>query len=198
MKLFQRCRDAAYRSFEAHRQVKLGTLFLLLNLISSLTLLGLFSFYFWDIYTIVADYFQLSEASSNQVLDKVEGPVMICGCLVLIFLTCSLVLSVKHTGRIYNALNAIGVFIDKLPSSSDVSKLNLQYSRQLAEISAKLNGLKDYYDKPKPHSVAILVEFMEQHMAGKAVACPQLEPGDPLTLLAHKLEQFRQAGCEKK
>lgn len=126
---------------EPHRQVQLGLMFIVLNLLFSLVILSVFGFYFWDVYSSVATYFQLTSSQSSQVLDKFLPPIFIALTLTVIFIVVSILLSVRYTHKIYGPLVSIHRFLDEFLSSQVVTPLNLRESDQLQELARKLNEL---------------------------------------------------------
>ena len=124
---------------EPHRQVKLGLMFILLNLTFSVLIFAVFGYYFLDVYQSMELYFELSGAQGGEVLEKFQGPMFIAGFLLLAFVVTSFLLSVKYTHEIYGPLVSIHRFLDDLLGGETVEPINLRESDQLQELASKLN-----------------------------------------------------------
>ena len=55
---------------EPYRQVQVGIVLVLLNLFFSVLVLSVFSYYFWDVYSSLSLYFELSKSQESEILSK--------------------------------------------------------------------------------------------------------------------------------
>ena len=188
MKPSGRRRGFASWFVEPHRQVKLGLMFLLLNLAFSAVFMAVFAFYFWDVYSTVATYFQLTSEQSSQVLDKFLPPMFIALGLTVVFVVVSILLSVRYTHRIYGPLVSIHRFLDDFLDGRSVAPLNLRESDQLKELAEKLNELAIRFplDRRQVNYVQVF-QFLDQLLEGKDPDKLTLRDGDQLEALAQKL-----------
>ena len=86
---------------EPYRQVQVGVVFLLLNVLFSTLVLFVFSYYFWDVYSSLTVYFDLSDAQKSEILSKLLIPVYITFGLVFAFLILTVLSSLTYTHKIY-------------------------------------------------------------------------------------------------
>lgn len=128
---------------EPYRQVKLGILFLLLNMAFAGLMFGIFGYYVWDIYQTLAALFKLTSDQSAELLEKFQFPIIAGAVLIFVFIVASIMIAVRYTHRIYGPLVSIHRFIDDYLQGAKVSPLNLRESDQLKELAEKLNQLVD-------------------------------------------------------
>lgn len=128
---------------EPYRQVKLGILFLLLNMAFAGLMFGIFGYYVWDIYQTLAALFKLTSDQSSELLEKFQFPIIAGAVLIFVFIVASIMIAVRYTHRIYGPLVSIHRFIDDYLQGAKVSPLNLRESDQLKELAEKLNQLVD-------------------------------------------------------
>ncbi|SME88256.1 hypothetical protein [Pseudobacteriovorax antillogorgiicola] len=183
---------------EPHRQVKLGLMFLLLNLSFSMVILGVFGFYFWDVYSTVATYFKLTTDQSSQVLDKFLPPMFIALTLTVLFVVVSILLSVRYTHRIYGPLVSIHRYLDDFLEGRSVTPLNLRESDQLKELAEKLNELaKRFPLERRENNFVPIFQFIDQLNEGEQPDKLSLRGGDQLDALAGKLNQLAEKYAKK-
>lgn len=198
MKPTGRRRGFASWFVEPHRQVKLGLMFICLNLVFSFLILGVFGFYFWDVYSTVANYFQLTSDQSTQVLDKFLPPMFIAASFTVVFVVLSILLSVKYTHRIYGPLVSIHRFLDEFLSGEPVTPLNLRESDQLLELAEKLNELTRRQPvERRQNNLAPLLVFIDKLNAGEAPSPISFRKGDGLDELAEKLNVLAETMSKK-
>jgi len=136
-----------------YKQIKLGLLFLLLNLIFAFLILWTFTYYMYDVYSVVVSYFQLAHTDQMVTLGKFAWPVSVMILLILIFVLLTLFLSIKYTHKIYGPLVSIHGFLDALLQNKQPERLQLRTHDQLKDLASKLNllaeKLKKLQDNPK-------------------------------------------------
>jgi len=124
---------------DPYRQVKLGLLFLVLNCVFAVLILGVFGYYVLDIYKAVSLYFQLSNQESQLALQKFFWPLAVVFGLIALFVLSTLYISVKYTHQIYGPLVSIHRFLDELLAGRRPAELSLRESDQLQDLAEKLN-----------------------------------------------------------
>ncbi|RYZ52485.1 MAG: hypothetical protein EOP07_19525, partial [Proteobacteria bacterium] len=67
---------------EPYRQVKLGLLFLILNLAFAGAIFGIFGYYINDIFQSLQVYFKLTNDQSSEILTKFQTPVLAGAILI--------------------------------------------------------------------------------------------------------------------
>jgi hypothetical protein len=179
---------------EPYRQVKLGLLFVLLNLMFAGLVLGVFGFYIYDIYQAISVYFALSHEQSAIILAKLQVPVVIGGLLVLAFVVLSVLISVKYTHEIYGPLVSIHRFLDDLLNGRRSAPIHLRESDQLKELAEKLNLLMERFgqDRREP-PLAAFHRFMDQLENGESPDPIKLRQDDAWYPLAERLNSWASA-----
>ena len=74
---------------EPYRQIQLGLAFVCVNLLFSLLILAVFSYYFWDVYNSMSLYFSLSNEQSTEILSKLLIPIYLSFALIFYFYSCN-------------------------------------------------------------------------------------------------------------
>lgn len=186
-------RRRGYKSWfvEPYRQVKLGLMFLLLNLLFAGSILGIFGYYVWDIYRAMAVYFQLNESQSSEILEKFQVPIMVGACLVLVFVILSILLAVRYTHRIYGPLVSIHRYLDDYLQGAPLTPLVLRESDQLQELAEKLNKLASMNPTDRRQSVMRpFFRFIDDLAEGRVPEPIRLRDGDQFQELADKLNRL--------
>lgn len=183
---------------EPHRQVKLGLIFILLNMTFSLIILAVFGFYFWDVYSTVATYFQLTTEQSSQVMDKFLPPMIIAFALNVLFVVLSILVSVKYTHRIYGPLVSVHRFLDDYLSGKPVTPLNIRESDQLLELAEKLNELtRRRATDRRQNSMVSVYNFLDKLTAGEKPKPISFRKNDGMEELADKLNLLAETMSKK-
>lgn len=139
---------------EPYRQVKLGLMFLGLNLVFSALIFLVFGYYLWDVYQTMAVYFSFTDQQSLEVMSKFRVPALIGAGLLFVFISLSIMLSVRYTYRIYGPLVSIHRFLDDILAGQKVGQLTLRESDQLKELAEKLNQLADQVEQANSRPAA--------------------------------------------
>lgn len=188
MKPYGRRRGFKSWFVEPYRQVKLGLLFIVVNLIFSSLIFGIFGFYVWDMYSSVSVYFSLSSDQKELMLAKFTTPVVVGAGLIALFVVTTIMLSVKYTHRIYGPLVSIHRFLDALLEGRRPEPLHLRESDQLKDLAQKLNTLGEISGEDKRQSSLVPVyRFVDDLIAGKHPQDLKLRDTDQLNVLAEKL-----------
>lgn len=143
-------RRKGFRSWfvEPYKQIKLGLIFLILNIIFGAIIFGVYGYYIYDIYSIVSSYFQLNADQSSTTLSKFIYPLSIGLVIVVLFIITTILVSVKCTHNIYGPLVSINRCLDQMiDGTTEIEPLKLRPSDELKDIASKLNILIDKYKK---------------------------------------------------
>ncbi len=175
---------------EPYRQVKLGLIFLLVNLVFSALIFSIFGYYVWEMYQTVSAYFQLSDPQSTVLATKFTAPIIGGGLLIALFIATTIMLSVRYTYQIYGPLVSIHRFLDELLSGTMPDSLQLRESDQLKELAERLNSLAERYATDQRQSSMVPVyRYLDELLAGKSPSALQLRESDQLSELAVKLNK---------
>lgn len=187
-------RRRGFRSWfvEPYRQVKLGLLFLLLNLAFAGLTLGIFGYYVWDIYQAMATYFHLTSDQGQEILQKFQTPLMAGGALVFVFVVMSILIAVRYTYRIYGPLVSIHRFLDELQQGMPITPLILRESDQLQGLAEKLNRLAEQERGAgrKTSSLTPVYRYLDDIIAGKQPEPIRLREYDEYHSLAERLNRL--------
>lgn len=136
-------RRRGFRSWfvEPYKQIKIGLIFLILNLIFGIIIFGVYGYYIYDIYSIVSSYFQLNADQSYTALSKYTYPLVVGLILICVFIITTILVSVKCTHNIYGPLVSINRCLDQLIEGQPSEPLQLRPSDELQDIAKKLNIL---------------------------------------------------------
>ena len=177
---------------EPYRQVKLGLLFLVLNLLFSALILSVFGYYIWDVYQAVATYFQLSGDQGGQILEKMQTPLIAGIVLIAVFMVSTILISVRYTHAIYGPLVSIHRFLDDTLEGRVARPLQLRESDQLKELAVKLNQVGERLSDHRRSGVLQPVyKFLDELLAGRRPEPLHIRESDQLSELASKLNRLR-------
>ena len=143
-------RRKGFRSWfvEPYKQIKLGLIFLILNIIFGAIIFGVYGYYIYDIYYAVSSYFQLNADQSSTTLSKFIYPLSIGLVIVVLFIITTILVSVKCTHNIYGPLVSINRCLDQMiEGRTDIEPLKLRPSDELKDVAHKLNVLIEKYKK---------------------------------------------------
>jgi methyl-accepting chemotaxis protein len=171
----QQGRRRGFKSFivEPYKQVKLGLMFLVVNTIFSMLILGVFGYYVVDLYSAVVAHFRLSGQENQLALAKFSIPMFAASALMLLFVVTTLILSIRYTHQIYGPLVSINRFLDELLAGQKPQLLNLRDSDQLQDLAKKLNEFAEKNASRTPDasgvskSVQGLSRFLDEYLAGQ-------------------------------
>jgi hypothetical protein len=173
---------------EPYRQVKLGLLFLVTNLVFSALILGVFGYYVWDMYSAVSSYFHLTQEQSSLALAKFSTPMIVGSGLIVVFVITTIMLSVKYTHQIYGPLISIHRFLDQMLAGEKPESLQLRESDQLQDLAEKLNTIAEVSATDKRQGPMIGVyRFLDELNADKMPAPLKFRDTDQISQLAEKL-----------
>ena len=143
--LKQKGRRGGVRSMlvEPYFQVKLGLMFILVNLMFSILIFGVMIWFVWDIFGALSTYFHLTGQDAGLAMDKLRAPMIVIGLLVLAFFGTTLRVAVAYTHKIYGPLVSINRFLDEVLEGKKPSRLSLREGDQLQDLAGKLNTLAD-------------------------------------------------------
>ncbi len=186
-------RRRGYKSWfvEPYRQVKLGILFLILNLAFAGAIFAIFGYYIYDIYKTLETYFKLSNDQSAEILMKFQTPVVVGLCLIIVFIAISIMVAVRYTHRIYGPLVSIHRFLDEYLQGVTVTPLALRESDQLKELAEKLNHLASIQPNEKRQpNLRPIYQYLDELIAGKAPAPIRVRETDAFYSLIERLNKL--------
>jgi hypothetical protein len=173
---------------EPYKQVRLGLMFLLVNLAFSVMIIGVFGYYVMDIYTAVATYFKLSGSESQMTLQKFGVPIAIGSALILLFVVTTILVSVRYTHEIYGPLVSIHRYLDDLLGGKSPSPINLRESDQLKDLAQKLNSVAERFHNDQRSGPLIAVHrYLDDLLEGKNPAPIKLRDNDHFVDLVTKI-----------
>lgn len=128
---------------EPYIQVKLGLMFIVVNLIFSVLIFGVVAWYVWDVFGALTTYFQLTGQESSIAMSKLQIPLIIISILVFGFVATTFYVAVNYTHKIYGPMVSINRFLDDVLEGNRPKLLALREGDQLQELANKLNQLVD-------------------------------------------------------
>ncbi len=124
---------------EPYLQVKLGLMFILVNMIFSVLILFTTGWYVFDIFGTMTSYFQLTGQDAGSMMGKLQVPLAVVALLVLGFVATTLLFAVSYTHKIYGPLVSINRYLDEIIEGKKPAKLVLREGDQLQDLATKLN-----------------------------------------------------------
>jgi signal transduction histidine kinase len=128
---------------EPYFQIKLGLMFIVVNLIFSVLIAGVVSWVLSDIFGAVKTYFQLAGDDATLTLGKLSTPMFVIGTMVFGFIATTFYVAVHYTHKIYGPLVSINRFVDDMLEGRVPSRLALRDGDELQDLASKLNTLAD-------------------------------------------------------
>jgi len=124
---------------EPYKQIQIGLVFVLLNLVFSALIFGIFGYYVFDMYASVAEYFQLSGTAESEVWAKFQTPIFVGLILMIAFIVVTLWVSITYTHRLYGPLVSVNRYLDDLADGKNVGPLKLRRKDELDGMADRLN-----------------------------------------------------------
>jgi hypothetical protein len=134
---------------EPYFQIKLGLMFIIVNLLFSVLFAGVVWWVLSDVFESLKTYFELTGGDATLTLGKLSTPLILVGVLVLAFVATTFYVAVHYTHKIYGPLVSINRFIDEMVEGRSPSKLALRDGDELQDLVLKLNILADKYKGSK-------------------------------------------------
>ena len=128
---------------EPYVQVRLGLMFVIVNLLFSVMIFSVMGWYVYDVFTALTTYFKLSGQESAFAIDKLQVPLAIVTVLVVGFVVTTFYVAVHYTHQIYGPMVNINRFLDEMLEGKQPSALKLRDGDQLQELASKLNQLAE-------------------------------------------------------
>jgi hypothetical protein len=176
---------------EPYRQVKLGLIFLVFNLVFAALIFSVFGYYVMDMYGAVTAHLSLSQQEDQLLRAKYIFPVMVGAGLILFFIVTTLAISIKYTHQIYGPLVSIHRFLDGLLEGKHVELLHLRESDQLKDLATKLNTVSELLSGDKRQSTLLPVyRFLDDLIAGENPQPLKFRESDQLQMLSEKLNSL--------
>ena len=176
---------------EPYRQVRLGLVFLLLNVVFSIMILSVFGYYVLDMYDAMTGIFKLTGSESGQILDKFQVPIIIGALLLGLFVVVTIATSVRYTHKIYGPLVSIQRFLDELLAGRKPNKIKLRASDELQDLVVRLNSVAErLVEDGRGGPLVPIHKFLDDLTAGKKPEKIVLREGDLYGDLAVKLNRL--------
>lgn len=128
---------------EPYFQIKLGLMFIVVNVIFSVLIAGVVYWVLSDIFAAVKTYFQLAGDDASLTMGKLSTPMLIIGTMVLGFVITTLYVAVHYTHKIYGPLVSINRFVDDMLEGRVPARLTLRDGDELQDLVVKLNTLAE-------------------------------------------------------
>ncbi|MEY4631851.1 MAG: hypothetical protein RIQ81_1971 [Pseudomonadota bacterium] len=176
---------------EPFEQIKLGLIFLSLNLVFSLVSLSVFTYYLYDIYKAMAVYFKLSESESILTANKFAVPAVVVLVMFAVFVAATLFVSIRYTHAIYGPLVSINRFLDELLAGQPPHVITLRETDQLRDLADKLNRVAERMETGQRSGPLVAIHrFLDDIISGKKPAPLTLREGDSFRELSEKLNKL--------
>ncbi len=176
---------------EPYKQVRLGLMFLLVNVCFAVLIIGVFGYYVMDIYTAVTTYFKLSGSESQMTMQKFGVPIGIGSALILLFIVTTILVSVRYTHEIYGPLVSIHRYLDDLLNGKSPSPINLRESDQLQDLANKLNSVAERFHNDQRSGPLIAVHrYLDELIDGKKPQPIKLRDNDHFGDLVEKINKI--------
>lgn len=176
---------------DPYKQIKIGLLFIILNLLFSMAIVSIFGYYVISIYNAVSTYFEMSSQENLVTFAKFQVPLAVCGMLTATFVIVTLFLSIRYTHTIYGPLISINRFLEDLLLGKKPDSIKLRKSDELQDLAEKLNTLGDKFSGEVKNGSTIAVHrFLDQWLEGKRPEPIRTREGDGNQELIAKLNQL--------
>ena len=183
---------------EPYRQVKLGLIFVLLNLTFSLIFFCVVGYFFLDVYGSLISYFNLTADQGGQVAEKLKLPMYICFMVIASFWVSTILASAKYTHQIYGPLVSIERFLDDLIAARPFSPVEVRDGDQLKQLAAKLNKVGERVSPGYRQAPMVAIhKFLDDMMQGEVPEVLNIREGDSYHDLVLKLNKMRSIMIEK-
>ena len=173
---------------EPYKQLRFGIMFIATNLLFSGLILAVFGYFVTQMYQAQASYFQLDSQQSQEILTKLQQPVIIGAVLVGLFIITTLFLSARYTHQFYGPLVSIRRFLDELRDGGEPHPIRLRSSDQLQDLAERLNSLRSRVGISS--SSRDVEAFLDDVIAGKDPKSLALAPDHPLRGVADRLNRL--------
>lgn len=134
---------------EPYFQIKLGLMFIIVNLSFAALFGGVMWWVLSDVFAAVKTYFDLTGGDAALTMGKLSTPLILVGVIVVAFVATTFYVAVHYTHKIYGPLVSINRFIDEMVEGRSPSKLALRDGDELQDLVIKLNILADKYKDSK-------------------------------------------------
>lgn len=194
VKLTSRRRGFLSWFVEPYRQIKLGLIFVLINLFFSMSFCGVVGYFFLDVYEVLSVYFRLSPEHAQQVLVKLEKPMFLFLGLSIVFMTTTLLVSVRYTHLIYGPLVSIHKYLDGLLGEGPQDPLVIREGDELQDLAIKINRLGEYLQSgevTESHAMKEIQTYIDQLLAGKSPNPLHLGGSPEMLKLEYSLTQLK-------
>lgn len=186
--------DRAKRSqilIEPYKQLRFGLIFLLINLIFSLSIILVFGYFLWDMYQAISIYFKLDADQSMVTAEKFAVPLGFGMGLITLFIFTTLFFSARYTHQIYGPMVSIRRFLDDLIAGRAPTPIKLRKTDQLQDLADRLNSIAGQLNFTGVNeSRATILDFLDQTLEGRETSMLDLDADDPLKEISVKITQL--------
>ncbi len=145
IKIAGRRGGVASKLVEPYFQIKLGLMFVIVNLMFSVAIAGVTYWVLSDIFVAIKTYFSLTGNDASLTMGKLSTPLIIIGSIILVFIGATFYIAVHYTHKIYGPLVSINRFVDEMVEGKAPRRLTLRDGDELTELVTKLNILADKF-----------------------------------------------------
>ena len=176
---------------EPYKQLRFGMVFIGLNLLFSLLMTGVFSYFMYDMFAAISSYFRLSGAESAMTMEKFMTPLGVSLGIFLAFIVSTLVLSARYTHQFYGPMVSIKRFLDQIIEGGRPAPIKLRANDQLQDLVSRLNTIASL-DRQivNQRSLSEILRFLDDLIAGRKPAPLTTGKEDPLEPIATKLNNL--------
>ena len=178
---------------EPYFQIRLGLMVILLNVIFAALIGGVFYYYMYDVYETINVYFKLTKGQSLDTFMKFAKPLSYAGGIVVLFIICTFIVSIRYTHQIYGPLVSIRRYLDEWADGRTPAPLQLRSSDQLNDLAAKLNEINSQTQNtssPSTSELEKVVEFVESLQRGESAEAPQFGSNPQLKKLVDSIKKL--------
>ncbi len=124
---------------DPYQQIKVGVVFLLINLLFCFLISAIFYYFFNDIISTMEIIYGLTPEGTGDLRSKYSAFVYWVSGAIFIFTLVTLFVSFKTTHRIHGPLISINRYLDQLAEGHNPDPIHLRDRDQLKDLATKIN-----------------------------------------------------------
>ena len=128
---------------DPYQQLKVGVVFLLINLLFCFWISGIFYYFFNDIISTMEIIYGLTADGTDELRSKYSAFIYWVIGSIIIFALVTLFVSFKTTHRIHGPLISINRYLDEIAEGKIPNPINLRHHDQLKDVASKINKAVD-------------------------------------------------------
>jgi signal transduction histidine kinase len=145
IKIAGRRGGVASKLVEPYFQIKLGLMFVIVNLLFSAMIAAVMYWVVSDIFVAIKTYFTLIGNDAAFTQEKLRTPLLLIVGMILTFIVVTFYIAIHYTHKIYGPLVSINRFVDDMVDGKAPRRLTLRDGDELTELVTKLNILADKF-----------------------------------------------------